>query len=61
MADITMCAGGHCPMKMDCYRHQAPPNNYWQTYFSHIPIVDGKCDYFSPLKETKSDNLRPES
>lgn len=61
MADISMCGGGHCHMKMDCYRHQAPPSNYWQAYFSHIPIdKDGKCDYFIPNKE-QNENVRPES
>lgn len=59
MADISMCAGGHCPMKMECYRHRAPPNNYWQTYFSHIPLdKDGKCDYFIKAQD---ENLRPKS
>lgn len=33
MADITMCTG-NCPVKENCYRYMATPNDYWQTYSS---------------------------
>ena len=31
--DITMCTG-NCPIKENCYRYMAKPNDYWQTYSS---------------------------
>ena len=33
MADITMCTG-NCPVKENCYRYMATPNDCWQTYSS---------------------------
>jgi len=55
MADITMCEGGQCPMKDDCYRHTATPGEYRQSYFSEIPMkeisvvthkVFAECEYY---------------
>ena len=45
MADIAMCFGKDCPMKLQCYRFTAVPNEYAQSYgeFKH---KDGKCDAF---------------
>jgi len=47
MPDITMCAGGDCPKKEDCYRYKAKPS-YLQTYFVEIPYDTEKqqCDAF---------------
>ena len=47
MPDITMCAGGVCPKKQDCYRYTANPS-YLQMYFVNPPY-DAKeqdCNYF---------------
>jgi hypothetical protein len=48
MADITMCSGGGCPMKNNCYRHTATANEYRQSYFCEVPVKEGECEYFSP-------------
>lgn len=48
-------------MKMTCYRHKAPPNDYLQAYFSVTPVdKDGKCDYYIPV-ERLNENSRTES
>lgn len=51
MADITMCRGTDCPMKMRCYRFTAPACEYRQSMFVNVPLVklgenDWKCDHF---------------
>ena len=48
MPDISMCIGGDCPRKNDCYRYRAIPNSY-QTYFVNPPFRDGDCKYFNKL------------
>jgi hypothetical protein len=48
--DIRMCRGTNCPVREKCYRFTAPPSEYWQSFFSEVPIriEDGKlkCDYY---------------
>jgi hypothetical protein len=58
MADITMCTGEGCPIKLDCYRHIAFPNQYWQSYFSETPgkyVEEGQeiweCNYYIPSQK----------
>lgn len=46
MPDITMCEGGECPHKEQCYRFTAKPNQFMQSYFMEPPIKDGKCDHY---------------
>lgn len=50
MPDISMCEGGSCPLKEECYRYRAKPN-YHQTYLVDIPYdpVSGKCEAFSSI------------
>ena len=57
MIDITMCCSKDCPRKSTCYRHEAKPNPYWQSYSDfyksecnnkngyreYVPIYDGAC------------------
>jgi hypothetical protein len=48
MPDISMCFGGMCPRKLDCYRHTAKPG-VLQIYFHEPPYeFDGaqECDAF---------------
>ena len=47
--DITMCFGEDCPIKKDCIRYVAKPEQY-QSYFTEIPYKDGKCDCFRDCK-----------
>jgi len=47
MPDISMCANGGCPLRHECYRFMAKPNEYRQTYAQFAPNPDGEtCDYF---------------
>lgn len=38
MSDITMCEGTGCPMRESCYRYNAEPNPYRQSYFMEVPL-----------------------
>ena len=52
--DGTMCDGKECPVKDDCYRFTATPNEYRQSYFMNSPVIlhitDGEhwhsCNHF---------------
>lgn len=47
MADITMCEGDGCPRKESCYRFTAPMNEFRQSFFMTVPLVDGMhCTWF---------------
>ena len=37
MPDISMCKGGKCPQKKDCYRHNAKPSEFRQSFFVTPP------------------------
>ena len=43
MSDITMCLNKECSLKDNCYRFNAKPNPYRQSYGSFKPVGD-KCD-----------------
>lgn len=61
MPDISMCKGGKCPKKDDCYRYTVQPSEV-QSYFSMPPyciILDEfNCDYYFPNNETKRKNKK---
>ena len=46
--NITMCKGGNCPLKDQCFRHTAKPSEY-QDYFIVVPYKiqnnEFKCNY----------------
>ena len=47
MAGITMCTGGDCPDKEECYRYTATPSNDWQSYMAPPrDKITGKCEFF---------------
>lgn len=46
MPDITMCKGTNCPVSTKCRRYTATPNPYRQSYFTEIPLKDGKCEMY---------------
>ena len=50
MSDIAMCKGTDCPIKEQCERFTAKPNEYRQSYFTTIPgkSKDGwfSCEMF---------------
>ena len=42
-----MCKGTDCPMKESCYRFTAIPDEFWQSYFTEVPLSDDdKCTYY---------------
>jgi hypothetical protein len=49
MADITMCKGHGCPLAKQCYRHNATPSGFTQSWamFDEAPKDErGECSYF---------------
>lgn len=47
MPDITMCEGGSCPKRDQCYRFRAVPSEYRQSYFQQPPWDRWhRCDHF---------------
>lgn len=55
--DITMCTGGDCPLKEQCYRFKAVPNKFRQSMFMTIPYdkEEEKCKYFWKNDEEQLD------
>ena len=41
-----MCRDLKCPMKLTCYRHTAPENQFRQSFFSESPREEGKCESY---------------
>jgi hypothetical protein len=53
MADITMCSGKDCPLKLECKRYLATPSLWGQSYIDP-PFVPGppvSCVEFWPWKD----------
>lgn len=50
MPDITMCNDYSCPNFDKCYRAQAKPSKYRQSYFVESPRDKEGCKYFGPLE-----------
>jgi hypothetical protein len=46
MPDISMCEGIGCKDKLDCYRHMAPHDPHYQSFFTETPGTDKNCGYF---------------
>lgn len=51
MPDISMCAGGDCPKKQQCYRYTATANPMRQSYFGVLPYNSdtNSCVYYMPM------------
>lgn len=47
MPDITMCEGGGCAIKKECYRYTEKPSQYRQAYFTSSPCnaIGTDCSY----------------
>lgn len=52
MPDITLCHGGDCPQKEQCYRFTASPSMR-QSYFAEPPHKGAACEYHLPIYERK--------
>ena len=53
MADITMCKDAECPKRETCYRYQAEPNPYWQSYFRNTPRTGTECEFYYEQKKER--------
>lgn len=51
MADITMCNDRACPERGNCYRAQAPVNEYRQSYFMGSPRDGSTCTHYWPMQD----------
>ena len=50
MADITICTNKQCPSRGYCYRFNATPNSYGQSYAEYAPNEAGKCDGYIQMR-----------
>jgi hypothetical protein len=59
MPDISMCLGGECPRRADCYRFRAKPSML-QSYFTEPPFkpATGVCSHFWPAERYPASYLR---
>ena len=55
MPDISMCSNQFCPLKEKCYRFNAKPNEFRQSY-GMFEFKDGVCDYFWDINPIKKSN-----
>ena len=53
MPDISLCLNDECPFRKTCYRHEADPNEFYQSYHPYAPGVDGICEDYLPLPEKR--------
>lgn len=51
MPDITMCTDESCPVKEKCWRHEAPPSEFRQSYFCESPRLEETCEYFMQMRK----------
>jgi len=49
MPDISMCRNKECPLKEQCYRFKATPNDY--QYYSDFEYKGGNCEYFMEIQK----------
>ena len=51
MPDITMCMNHSCPMADTCYRNQAKPDKYRQSWSNFNPDDEPECRYYWSMDE----------
>ena len=56
MPDISMCMNKECLNFKVCYRAQAKPNEWRQSYADFKPDEEGNCPYFEPMFEKETQN-----
>lgn len=56
MPDISMCMGGACPLKENCYRFRAVPSPF-QSFLEKPPFEGEKCELLKPIQ--KFDKVTP--
>lgn len=59
MPDISMCANKECPLKKTCYRYNATPSEFRQSYAKFEYDKDtNSCDYYVKDVKNGKDNTR---
>lgn len=58
MVDIAMCEKSDCSKFSECYRAQAKPSEYRQSYFNGGIVGDDGCEYFIKMLQTSPDELK---
>lgn len=56
LVDISMCQNDECPLRKQCYRYNAIPCEYMQSYAEFKPDEDGKCDHFWQITDQRTRN-----
>ncbi len=56
MPDIAMCSGEKCPIKLECCRYRAKPQNKQTYHLYHYNSVAEKCYYFMKLIKVAGKN-----
>ena len=52
MAGITMCTRDDCPLQDNCWRLNAPPDKWWQSYqLFEIDMDKIECENYIPQDE----------
>lgn len=51
MSDITKCTNEECPLRHKCYRAQAKPHEYRQSYAMFEIDENDKCEHYWPMEE----------
>lgn len=46
MPDITMCNNVVCTKRSTCYRFQADPKPFWQSWSNFEQREDGECSHY---------------
>lgn len=52
-----MCSGVGCPLKENCYRHKAIPDELWQSYFLDPPFDGVDCTHYWEMSSKPSKKL----
>ena len=56
--DITLCNNPLCPKSQLCFRSNAIPNQFWQSYamfnFNHLT---NSCDEYIPIADLNDERL----
>lgn len=58
MADITMCSGEGCPLKGNCYRFNAVPSKFYQSYFTNPPFEHEQSGEVTCTHQWKNNEIK---
>ena len=50
--DMALCLNHNCPLSYCCYRYQAPPHPYRQSY-GDFKYDENGCEYYIDIEEVE--------